>query len=212
MLGDSVRRRQPRRRSGTPRTTSRASRRQWRPLLIALPFALVVPFLIGYLIAVFVIFPPTDLAGDGIAVPDLIDQTAAEAQRALAAAGLGPVEVTQLPHPSAPAGRVIAQSPLPGQQLRAGASVSVALSSGRERALVPDVMGFSADRAETLLRRAGFEVTRLLQESPAAAGQVLRTDPAPAQERVLPAVVTLVISAGPPPPLEPDTSFDAADW
>jgi beta-lactam-binding protein with PASTA domain len=37
--------------------------------------------------------------------------------------------------------------------------VRVALSAGRPRAVVPDVIGFSATRAESLLRRAGFEVS-----------------------------------------------------
>lgn len=209
MLGDSVRRRQPRRRAGPPGPASGSSRRGWRPLLVALPFALVVPFLLGYLLAVLLIFPTTEPGGGGIAVPDLVGQSATEAQRSLAAAGLGPMEVTQLPHPGAAAGQVIAQSPLPGQQARPGASVAVALSSGRERAMVPDVIGFSAERAETLLRRAGFDVERVAQESPATAGQVIRTDPEPAQERVLPARVTLVVSSGPPAVPEPDTLFDA---
>lgn len=208
MLGDSVRRRQPKRRSTLEHRAPAASARRWRPLLVALPFALILPFLIGYLLAVFVIFPPTELAGDAIAVPELVGRSAAEAQRALAAAGLGPMDATELPHPSAAAGEVVAQSPLPGQQLRAGASVSVALSTGRARAVVPDVLGFSADRAETVLRRAGFDVTRATQESPVAAGQVIRTDPEPAQERALPARVTLIISAGPPPPLDADTIPD----
>jgi eukaryotic-like serine/threonine-protein kinase len=218
MLGDSVRRRQPGGGRGRGRgeagegggSSGRLRRlfagagaRKWRPLLIALPLAILVPFAIGYLLAVFVVFPPTEVSAAGITVPDMIGSSASDAQRMLASAGLGPLDAEQLPHPSAPAGQVIAQSPLPGQQLRSGASVRVALSSGPPRALVPDVLGFSATRAESLLRRAGFEVAVMTEQSPAAAGRVLRTEPEPGQERMLPAFVTLHVSAGPPEPVEP---------
>lgn len=224
MLGDSVRRRQPRGGRGraddrepTERSSSRARRLfggggKWRPLLIALPFALILPFFIGYLIAVFVLFPPTEVSAAGIAVPDMVGSSSTDAQRMLAAAGLGPLEPELLPHPTAAVGEVLAQSPLPGQQLRAGTPVRVALSSGPPRALVPDVLGFSATRAESLLRRAGFEVAVITEQNPAPAGRVLRTDPEPGQERMLPAFITLRVSSGPPEsvePLPPDT-LDAA--
>jgi eukaryotic-like serine/threonine-protein kinase len=138
------------------------------------------------------------MSGSGTPTPDLIGRTTSEAQRQLVAAGLGDMQVTELPHPHAEPGTIIAQSPLPGQQLRPGADVRVALSSGRARVMVPDVLGFGADRAESLLRQAGFQVTRSVQESPAQAGRVIRTDPEPGQPLVLPASVTLILSAGPP--------------
>jgi serine/threonine-protein kinase len=208
MLGDSVRRRQPKRRA--PRTSDGRGGGNWKRVITALGVALFVPFAVGYLVAVYVLFPPTEVSGSGTPMPDLIGRTTSEAQRALVAAGLGDMEITELPHPDVDAGAVIAQSPLPGQQLRPGADVRVALSSGRARVMVPDVLGFSADRAESMLTRAGFEVTRSLEESPASAGRVIRTDPEPGQPRTLPASVTIIVSSGPPaipePGVFPDTS------
>jgi hypothetical protein len=214
MLGDSVRRRQPgggrTERARPPAGRSFGSRlrgffggardRKWRPLLIALPLAIIVPFVVGYMIAVFVLFPPTEVTAAGVPVPDLIGSAASDAQRMLVAAGLGELEPEMLPHPSAPAGQVLAQSPLPGQQLRAGARVRVALSAGPPRALVPDVIGFSGTRAESLLRRAGFDVAVITEPSVAPAGRVLRTEPEPGQERLLPAFITLTVSEGLPEP------------
>lgn len=209
MLGDSVRRRQPR---GRAPASGRAGRKSggsrfavWKPFLIALPIALLVPAAIGYLIAVFVLFPPTESSEGGIPVPRLIGQSVSDAQFAVADAGLGELQVSQQPHPDAPAGQVVAQSPLPGQQQRAGASVRVALSSGPPRAPVPDVVGFSAERAESLLRRAGFTVDVVRQDDRAPAGRVLRTTPARGEESMLPSRVTLVVSEGPPPVLPQDT-------
>lgn len=197
MLGDSVRRRQPRR--GRPTARDLTGRRfDWRPLLVAVPLALIVPFAIGYAIAVFVLFPPTQVRGSGIAVPELVGRSAADAQRALAAAGLGAIEASDLPHPNAPAGQVLAQSPLAGQHLRAGTGVRVALSSGPPLALVPDAVGFSAERAESLLRRTGFEVSTTLETSTAPRGRVLRIVPDPGTPLRLPSLVTLVVSSGPP--------------
>lgn len=197
MLGDSLRRRQPQRAtSGRPEPGTRRFR--WKPVLIALPFALALPFLLGYLIATRLIFPPPPAALGGVPVPDLVGRSAAEAQQALVAAGLGELQPSELPHPSAPSGQVVAQSPLPGQQLRSGTAVRVALSAGRPRATVPDVQGFGADRAEELLRRSGFATERLQEENPLAAGRVVRTEPGPGEALTLPATVRVIISSGPP--------------
>ncbi|CAN5641723.1 hypothetical protein BH23GEM10_BH23GEM10_03760 [soil metagenome] len=216
MLGDSVRRRQPGGR-GAPAARGRKSGGSnrfegWKPFLIALPLALLVPAAIGYLVAVFVLFPPTDASEGGIAVPRLIGRSVSDAQRDLATAGLGELEISQQPHPSAPAGQVVAQSPLPGQQQRYRTGVRVALSSGPPRAVVPDVVGFSAERAESLLRRAGFDVDVVRQDDRAPAGRVLRTSPARGQESTLPSRVTVVVSEGSaavdtvvPPALPQDT-------
>jgi hypothetical protein len=206
MLGESVRRRQRSGRSAHGKPGPRGRRSKWRPLMFVVPIALVLPFIIGYFVAVYVLFPPppAEVAGTGIAVPNLVGSSAADARRALVTAGLGDLLVTELPHPTAAAGQVIAQSPLPGQQLRGGAAVRVALSAGRPEVVTPDVYGYSAERAESLLRRAGFDVQRLDEESTLAAGRVIRTEPSPGQLLGLPAVITLVVSSGPPLP-EPDT-------
>lgn len=208
MLGDSVRRRQSSSRQSSRAPSGGRRSFRWKPLLIALPFAIALPFLIGYLVATRLIFPAPEITAAGVAVPDLVGRTAEDAQRTLVAAGLGELQATELPHPSAPDGQVVAQSPLPGQQLRGGTPVRVALSAGRPRAIVPDLQGFSVDRAELMLRRSGFATERVVQESPTAEGRVLRTDPAAGIELVLPASVTLVVSSGPPPPVDtlpPDT-------
>lgn len=197
MLGDSVRRRQPKRRMAREPREGAGDERDWKRILIALAVALVVPFLIGYLMAVYVLFPPTQVSGSGTPTPDLVGRTTSEAQRELVAAGLGDMQITELPHPDAEAGTIVAQSPLPGQQLRPGAGVRVALSTGRPRVLVPDVLGFGVERAESMLTQAGFGVTRSAQESPAPEGRVIRTDPEPGQPLILPASVMLIVSAGP---------------
>lgn len=167
--------------------------KRWAPILLA---AAIVPFLIGYGIAVLLLFPPPEVAGVGIPVPALRGRTEAEARQALTTAGLGGIEVTRLPHGELREGTVIAQSPLAGQQLRAGAAVRVAVSSGVPRVLVPDVVGFQAERARGLLERLGFTVTQEDLENPADSGRVIGIDPGPGSRLPLPATVRVSVSTG----------------
>lgn len=209
MLGDSVRRRTPApRRPATRRPPPRQSIlpawgwRVWVPVLAAL---IVLPFAIGYLIATFVLFPPAPVGPGGITVPQLVGQTEGEASRQLAAAGLGTLVPSRLPHPEQPTGVITAQSPLAGQQLASGGTVRVAVSSGLPRAVVPDLVGFTEGRAAALLQRLGFTVQRAIEDSDSPLGRVVRSEPEPGQERALPASVTIFVSAG-PPAAPPDTT------
>ncbi len=196
MLGDSVKRRMGGKRKRSAETGTPRSRR-WKAgywALIALGATL--PFALGYVLAVRVIFPPPPVVAQGIPVPALTGETAGAAQRELESVGLGSLEVTRLPSPTAPENTIIAQSPLPGQQLRTGASVRVAISSGRPRVVVPDVMGFPVDRAAGLLTRLGFDVQRIDTTSSEAKGRVIGLNPEAGERLQLPARVTILVSAG----------------
>jgi serine/threonine-protein kinase len=161
--------------------------------------ALLVPFAIGWVLTVFVFFPAQEVAPLGIPVPSLHGLTVVEAERALARLGLGRVAAAALPHPITPEGEVMAQSPLPGQQLRRGAEVRVAVSSGPVQVSVPDVLGQPAERAEERLKGMGFAVARVDGESPVEFGRVYAIEPAIGTTARLPALVTLHVSLGPPP-------------
>jgi eukaryotic-like serine/threonine-protein kinase len=207
MLGDSVRRRQPKRaprKAPKPRDGSRS----WRRLLPLAAAAVAIPFVVGYVLAAYVLFPPTPASSSGIDVPALVGLRVADAERAVVSATLAGIEVAELPHPDATPGTVIAQSPLPGQQLRTGAMVRVAVSSGRPRGVVPDVVGFGDERAFALLTRLGFDVDQRRETAEAPIGRVLRIEPQPGTARDLPATVVLIVSDGPPLPDPVETPPD----
>lgn len=202
MLGDSVRRRQP---GGgkavrTPRVTSSPAPRsvKWRTIIPLTIAALLVPFAVGYAFTVFVMFPaPTVVGVGGIAVPDLIGRTVGDAEQLLASVNLGSLETMQLPHPDAAAGTILAQDPLPGQQLKAGTKVSVSVSAGAPELRVPDVAGFTFEAADAVLRKMGFNTARLDETSTdVSRGSVIRLQPAGGSSVKLPATITMVISAG----------------
>ena len=155
-------------------------------------------FLLGYLVAVFLLFPPLPVPEDGIVVPDLAGQSPESAEQRLRPLGLQVGDTVSFPSPEHPPGLVVAQSPLPGQQLRAGGRVALGLSSGLPSAIVPDLMGLPARRAENLLTRLGFGVDQVPETSERPSGTVIRSMPETGQRQTLPARVRIWVSAGTP--------------
>ena len=109
-------------------------------------------------------------------------------------------------HPDAPEGAVLAQSPIPGQQVRPGAPVEVTLSRGPEVHSIPDVSGLSARQASIVLDRLGFRVTSREANHSIEAGRAFGTEPGPGTELTVPADVTLLVSKGSPLTTVPDLS------
>jgi serine/threonine-protein kinase len=154
-------------------------------------------FVVGYALTTLLVFP-----GFGrqaiVTVPDLRGRTFAVARRLADDAG---VEVSRGPwlyHPSVDSGAVLAQSPLPGQEVTRGAMVRLTLSAGRERRPVPQVTDLTAAQAQDLLRRTGFavRVRRVLSER--AEGRVLGVKPEAGTTLPVLSTVELTLSAGPP--------------
>lgn len=108
----------------------------WRLIAISVGAA-VLTFAIGYVVAVRVLFPPLPEPKNGIVVPQLTGLNVPTAEARLHALGLVVTEVVALAHPSEPPGIIIAQSPVPGQQLRAAGSVRLGVSSGMPRVEIP---------------------------------------------------------------------------
>ncbi|MET0398255.1 MAG: PASTA domain-containing protein [Longimicrobiaceae bacterium] len=154
-------------------------------------------FVVGYAFTTLLVFP-----GFGrqaiVTVPDLRGRTFGAARRLADDAG---VEVSRGPwlyHPSVDSGAVLAQSPLPGQEVTRGAMVRLTLSAGRERRPVPQVTDLTAAQAQDLLRRTGFavRVRRVLSER--AEGRVLGVKPEAGTTLPVLSTVELTLSAGPP--------------
>jgi beta-lactam-binding protein with PASTA domain len=204
-LGDSLRRR----REGPPKGRKEKPRRgpryrgsgggiRWTTWLLAAVGVLVVSFGVGYLLSTQVLFPRPETAGTGIAVPTLYGEYRSEAEVAIREAGLVVGTVRDLPSMDTDSGRVLAQDPIPGQQLRRGAAVSFAVSAGPPRLRVPPVRGLGVGAARSMLESVGFVVElQQVRTDAVAEGLVARSEPEEGTARTLPAVITLVVSAGP---------------
>jgi serine/threonine-protein kinase len=154
-------------------------------------------FAIGYLL-IALLFLGGSSRDAVVAVPDLYGQTEAKARETLRDAGLKLEKGEALVHPSVPAGSVLAQYPLPGQEIAPGSEVRVNLSAGPDRLAVPDVRSLGEERAKVVLERIGFTVEVETRQSPYAAGRILAVEPEPGTVVTLPATVKLVVSEGPP--------------
>jgi len=146
-----------------------------------------------------VVFPGTERgAVELFPVPDLRGTTLAEARELLLGQRFELGWVDSIRHPRAPEGRVVGQSPLPGQLLEPGGTLELTLSLGPERRPVPDVTRLRADRALTVLQTTGFEVTVDSLEADEPEGRVVATEPAAGMEVTLPAEIRMRVSLGPP--------------
>ena len=173
-------------------------------ILVLVPAIAGVGFLGGYLVTVFALFPVQGPRTSLVSVPELVGRTADEARRLLDSRGLGYVEAASLHHPEAPAGRVVAQSPLPRQMARPAAPVRVTLSLGPREQVVPDVSGLSWRQAQIVLARDGFRTDVGWVDAERDVGDVVSTDPEAGSRVQLPGDVRVLVSSGPPRVEVPD--------
>lgn len=106
---------------------------------------------------------PVDLVVSAGREPvELVSVVGADQETAVSdldSAGLGAV-VEESHHPSVPAGRVISQSPSPGDgvEVYRGDDVTITVSLGPQPVELPNLVGRQVDAAAEELRAAGFEV------------------------------------------------------
>lgn len=167
-------------------------------LAVALGGAIVLGWVVGYLISTRLVFPAPPPPADLREVPDVRGTGIETAGERLVGSGLVLGAVDSLLHPSVPAGVILGQSPLPGQLSRPDAPVRVTVSLGPQTRSVPDVVELEAERARTVLETSGFVVTVDTVESEVERGRVVEVSPPPDSVVALPAEVTLVVSTGPP--------------
>ena len=102
------------------------------------------------------------------------------------------------------AGTVLAVTPAPGRQLRAGAAVTLTVASGRVP--LPDVVGRSQDEAVEALLAAGFDVRVELQYADGRSGRVLSQSPDEGTREAGRTVTLAVSQAIPPTVVAPEPS------
>jgi serine/threonine-protein kinase len=100
-----------------------------------------------------------------------------------------------------PAGTVLAVTPEPGTQVRAGTAVAVVVATGRVQ--VPDVRNRSAQEAAAELQRAGFSVGLQPRDDPGEPDRVLDQSPVGVLADRGSTVVVVVSRTPPPPPPPP---------
>lgn len=157
----------------------------------------LVTFVLGYgvtALAFGTAAGPTDVE----LVPDVRRLTVAAAARALDDEDLAIEIGDSLPNPNEPAGTVVAQSPLPGQEVSPGTVVSVIVSTGQPRLTVPDVQSMPLALAVRALEASGFSVTTEEVDGQGRPGRVLDISPAAGSAIPLPATIHVRVGGAPP--------------
>ena len=135
----------------------------------------------------------------GLAVPQLVGKTVAEATTALQAVGLTLGTQTTQSSNTVAAGKIISQSPVSGTSVLAGASVNVVVSSGPPTVAIPNLIGKTTLEAVVLLNQLQLTTgTISYQIDTHPAGIVISQSPASGGAPVLlGTVVNIVASSGP---------------
>jgi serine/threonine-protein kinase len=156
-------------------------------------------------LGIFLLYAANALLGIGekgtAIVPNLKGKTIDQAQRLLRGRDLSFNIERWVFSAKVPKGEIIRQNFDPGMGVKDGREIQVVVSQGPEIITVPDVRGYAYQEAELQLESARLQVGPIsyLPSPYAKKGIVIGQKPSPGQILSKDAVVTLVISSGPPP-------------
>jgi len=128
-------------------------------------------------------------------VPQLVGKEDAEADRLIRQAGLKP-QRNEVPDDVNPAGRVTAQDPAVGIQVKKGSTVSYSVSTGPAPIEVPDVRNQTFTAARDQLSAAGFQVAQNAVNSDRPSGTVVEQSPPAGSRQPKGSTITLSVSKG----------------
>ncbi len=158
--------------------------------------AALLLLLIGAGIAAALLLAPHRSSTPRVPLPNVVGKDQATAATILQNAGFQPNVIRQTN--GAPKDEVIKETPLPGQSIDKGSTVTLTVSSGPGQASVPPVAGLSRAAAIGALKKAGFRAQ--VQSRPSdtiAAGQAVSTEPASGATADKGTTVLLTVSSGP---------------
>jgi beta-lactam-binding protein with PASTA domain len=141
-----------------------------------------------------------------VQAPGVLGMTQAAAESAIVSAGLVVGTETFVCNNTAPAGRVITQTPAGGTLVSAGCPMNLVFSSGPCSPTVPNVVGMTQTTAQSAITAAGLIVGTVSHAASEAVpmGNVISQNPAAGASVASGSAVNLVISSG--PAAEPGTA------
>lgn len=148
------------------------------------------------------------LGAEPVMVPNVVGLLQAGATAAITGAGFEVGVVTQQYDP-APAGTVIAQSPLGGTMAPPGTPVSLVVSRGPQPLVnVPNIVGLTEEGARAALAAADLTAGTFTEQYSATvpAGRVISQNPPAGAQALAGAPVDAVVSLGPQPVPVPDVT------
>jgi serine/threonine-protein kinase len=136
---------------------------------------------------------------DQIAVPDLSNKSAQQAQDALQNLGFT-VASQQKPDNKVAIGNVIATQPLGGSRVGKGSTITMQVSTGPAQVVVPRLAGLSQQQAEQKLNSIGLQVSPDVQRKASSSAEkdtVTEQNPSPGAKIDVDSLVTITVGTGP---------------
>jgi len=154
---------------------------------------------IAFLLLIVIIFGGYTLLGVGkISVPSLAGMTQKEAAATLQGLGLKSVVGEEIFSEDIPVGNVISSSPGGGGKVGKSGTVRLNISKGKERIIIPSLVGLTPDVAIQKLADLGLKAgdTTEIFSALAEKGFVVGTDPKDSSEVKRNSIVNILISKG----------------
>lgn len=138
-----------------------------------------------------------DVLDEEVEVPDLLGKSYSEAKEALNKLGLGIKLGETKSSDQYEAGQIISQSEEAGTKVDANTTIVVDVCGDGEKVEVPDVKGYTEEKAKSALEALGLSVDiKEVANEEVAAGKVISTSPAAGKKIDKSSVVTVVVSKG----------------
>ena len=150
---------------------------------------------------------------DQVAVPNIVNQARADAEKQLGNVDLKVGEVTQKACENAAKGNICEQNPTPGTKVDKNSAVNLVVSTGAPKVAVPSVLGQDVDKATETLGGDKYElvVKTKQQESTEKVGTVLAQDPELGTEVEKGSTITLTIAKAEEKSTVPDVTGQSCD-
>ncbi|WP_373407846.1 Stk1 family PASTA domain-containing Ser/Thr kinase [Microbacterium esteraromaticum] len=140
---------------------------------------------------------PAEVPSASVTVPNLVDMTSGDAEKALKEVGLVP-DLRDEASTDFLEDHVIRSTPTSGAKLNKGTSIIVYVSTGSDTVAMPVIVGISQDAAKKALTDVGLQLGTIREENDpdAAAGIVLQASQEAEAELAPGQVVNLVVANG----------------
>lgn len=134
--------------------------------------------------------------GDEVTVPALTGRTVAEAKKELTRLELLLDVTGERYDGSAPAGRIVSQSPAPGGKMKASRSVQVLVSLGARRNPIPNLVGSTLRSGRLMIAQSGYELGNVSALALGDVGreEVVQQNPTPESREVVNTRIDVLIN------------------
>ncbi len=154
-------------------------------------------FLNIFLLSAILSFQIT-LKGEMVTLPDLVGKTLDEAKLSLEQKKIQLIHSGVQLHEHYERGKIIFQDPPADSKVKLNSDVKVVLSAGKEKAIVPDMVGKNLQNINPILNESGLRKGKIshVHTSKYAAGKIIGQSPIPLQEVGRGAQISFLVSQG----------------